>query len=62
MSTPIKFGTDGWRAIIADTFTNTNVARVATATASWLCQNAEKPAAARRPPPDALRARGGAGK
>lgn len=45
MSTPIKFGTDGWRAIIADTFTNANVARVATATASWLCQNAEKPAA-----------------
>lgn len=32
----IKFGTDGWRAIIADTFTVANVARVAAATAWWL--------------------------
>lgn len=30
--TKIKFGTDGWRAIIADEFTVTNVARVAYAT------------------------------
>ena len=37
--TAIKFGTDGWRAIIADTFTNDNVARVATATALWLQQH-----------------------
>lgn len=32
----IKFGTDGWRAIIADTFTVHNVNRVAWATAKWL--------------------------
>jgi len=32
----IKFGTDGWRAIIADTFTVNNVNRVAWATAKWL--------------------------
>lgn len=36
MSTKIKFGTDGWRAIIADEFTVNNVARVAQATAMWL--------------------------
>jgi phosphomannomutase len=32
----IKFGTDGWRAIIGHEFTTTNVARVAKATALWL--------------------------
>jgi phosphomannomutase len=32
----IKFGTDGWRAIIAKDFTVTNIARVAEATANWL--------------------------
>jgi phosphomannomutase len=32
----IKFGTDGWRAIIAKDFTVTNVARVAEATADWV--------------------------
>ena len=32
----IKFGTDGWRAIIADTYTVSNVKRVAAATAAWL--------------------------
>src|ERR1051325_8636558 len=32
----IKFGTDGWRAIIAKDFTVHNVARVAHATALWL--------------------------
>ncbi len=31
----IKFGTDGWRAIIAKDFTVTNVARIAQATAEW---------------------------
>lgn len=40
MTTKIKFGTDGWRAIIADEFTVENVARVAEATAKWL--NASK--------------------
>jgi phosphomannomutase len=44
MST-IKFGTDGWRAIIADDFTVANVKRVAYATALWLKQNFENPSA-----------------
>ena len=34
----IKFGTDGWRAIIAQDYTTENVARVATATAHWVKQ------------------------
>jgi len=34
--TEIKFGTDGWRAIIADDFTVDNVKRVAAATAAWI--------------------------
>jgi phosphomannomutase len=36
MSEKIKFGTDGWRGIIARDFTNANVARVAKATADWV--------------------------
>ena len=36
MSSKIKFGTDGWRGIIARDFTNANVARVAKATADWV--------------------------
>jgi len=39
----IKFGTDGWRAIIADDFTVANVARVTLATASWLNRRYTKP-------------------
>lgn len=39
----IKFGTDGWRAIIAKDFTVENVARVTEATAAWLKKNFEKP-------------------
>ncbi|KAA5533257.1 phosphoglucomutase/phosphomannomutase family protein [Taibaiella lutea] len=35
----IKFGTDGWRAIIAKDFTVYNVARVAKALADWLNQS-----------------------
>lgn len=34
--TPIKFGTDGWRAIIADDYTVENVKRVAEATGHWM--------------------------
>ncbi|PCJ67934.1 MAG: phosphoglucosamine mutase [Bacteroidetes bacterium] len=34
--TKIKFGTDGWRAIIAKEYTTENVARVAYATAKWI--------------------------
>lgn len=37
--TKIKFGTDGWRAIIADEFTVENVARVTEATAIWIKRN-----------------------
>ncbi len=37
--TKIKFGTDGWRAIIADDFTVDNVARVSVAVAQWLNKN-----------------------
>lgn len=39
----IKFGTDGWRAIIAQDFTVYNVARVSDALATWLLQRSEKP-------------------
>jgi len=39
----IKFGTDGWRAIIAQEFTVENVARVALATSVWVKENFEKP-------------------
>ena len=45
MATKIKFGTDGWRAIIADDFTVENVSRVAFATGEWLKKNYEKPSA-----------------
>jgi phosphomannomutase len=43
LATKIKFGTDGWRAIIADEFTVENVARVAYATAQWLKKSAWNP-------------------
>jgi len=39
----IKFGTDGWRAIIAKDFSVENVARVAEGTAVWLLKNTNKP-------------------
>lgn len=35
----IKFGTDGWRAIIDEDFTEENVARVAHATGLWLVES-----------------------
>ena len=35
----IKFGTDGWRAIIAKDYTVDNVRRVAEATAKWILNN-----------------------
>lgn len=38
----IKFGTDGWRAIIAKDYTTANVARVAKATADWVLKQNEK--------------------
>jgi phosphomannomutase len=39
----IKFGTDGWRAIIAKDFTVGNVSRVAYATAEWALKNFKNP-------------------
>ncbi|HYG14737.1 MAG TPA: phosphoglucomutase/phosphomannomutase family protein, partial [Bacteroidia bacterium] len=39
MNETIKFGTDGWRAIIAKEYTLDNLARVAEATAQWLKKN-----------------------
>ncbi len=39
----IKFGTDGWRAIIAKDFTVENVARLSEGTAIWLKKNFEHP-------------------
>ncbi len=41
--TKIKFGTDGWRAIIAKEYTTDNVARVARASALWVKKNFENP-------------------
>ncbi|MBC7381798.1 MAG: phosphoglucomutase/phosphomannomutase family protein [Bacteroidia bacterium] len=38
----IKFGTDGWRGIIADEFTVENVKRVAQGTASYIKENFKK--------------------
>lgn len=43
MSHKIKFGTDGWRAIIAENFTTENVSRVAYATAQWMKSKFEHP-------------------
>jgi phosphomannomutase len=42
--TPIKFGTDGWRAIIAKDYTVDNVKRVASATAQWMVSKGMKKA------------------
>src|SRR5262245_37344414 len=39
----IKFGTDGWRAIIAQDFTVYNVGRVSAALAKWLLQRQANP-------------------
>jgi len=39
MLTPIKFGTDGWRGIIADDFTFENVRRVAGAIAAYVLKH-----------------------
>jgi len=41
--TKIKFGTDGWRAIIAKEYTTDNVARVSIAVADWLKKNNDNP-------------------
>ncbi len=41
MTQEIKFGTDGWRGIIADDFTFDNVRRVAGAIASYVLDHEE---------------------
>jgi phosphomannomutase len=41
--TKIKFGTDGWRAIIAQEYTTENVARVSIAVAEWLNEKFKNP-------------------
>jgi len=41
MASTIKFGTDGWRGIIADDFTFDNVRRVAGAIASYVLKHEE---------------------
>ena len=41
--TKIKFGTDGWRAVIAKEFTTENVARIAQGTANWALNQHKKP-------------------
>jgi phosphomannomutase len=43
MENNIKFGTDGWRAIIAETYTVENVMRVSYATAAWLKKKYHNP-------------------
>lgn len=43
MAKKIKFGTDGWRAIIAKDYTVDNVARVSKGTADWLKANFDNP-------------------
>ena len=41
--TEIKFGTDGWRAIIAKEFTTENVSRVSIAVSDFLKENYKDP-------------------
>lgn len=41
--TKIKFGTDGWRAVIAKDYTLDNLARVSEAVAQWLLKNYNSP-------------------
>jgi len=45
MAQQIKFGTDGWRGIIADDFTFGNVRRVAQATAQYMKTRSNDPLA-----------------
>jgi len=40
---PIRFGTDGWRAVISDEFTFENVRHVSQAIADWLIDEVDRP-------------------
>src|SRR6202171_84166 len=42
---PIKFGTDGWRGVVADDFTYANVRRVAQGTAEYMKSRSSDPLA-----------------
>jgi phosphoglucomutase len=42
MATPIKFGTSGWRAIVADEFTVANVKRAVTGIARYVAETGKK--------------------
>lgn len=42
MAKKIKFGTDGWRAIIADDYTVDNVKRVTEGSALWMKEKGYK--------------------
>src|SRR5258707_4635505 len=44
-STQIKFGTDGWRGVVADDFTYTNVRRVAQGAAEYMKSRSSDPLA-----------------
>ncbi len=39
----IRFGTDGWRGIVASQFTVANVAKATSATATWLLRKYSNP-------------------
>ena len=41
MATPIQFGTDGWRGILADDFTDANVRIAAAAIVRYICEHEE---------------------
>ena len=43
MMNKIKFGTDGWRAIIGESYTVDNVARVSVGVSNWVRNYYEKP-------------------
>jgi len=43
MSTPIKFGTSGWRAVIAEEFTMANVRRAVEGIARYVASTADRP-------------------
>lgn len=42
MNDSLRFGTDGWRAVIGDEFTFENLSRLARATVKWLKQSRQK--------------------
>ena len=43
MNEPLRFGTDGWRAVVARDYTFANLTRMARATAEWLSSSSASP-------------------